>query len=727
MPPLPGFSDNPLQTRKDILRAAIALIKPLHAYFSPGKAFVRLPVSTGAHFDERAAQLEGFARPLWVIASLLHAAESGLDSDTDLDIAEIQGLVKPWVSGFATGTDPSSDEYWGDILDGDQRMVEAEVIAVALLFAPKSLFHAQPDYVRSNIVRWLRGINGRDMPLNNWRWFRVFVNLALLLVAGIPYGEVRGQMNADFAVLDSFYLGKGWSGDGPWLTSEQEKEQEAKAARTRRRDEVGPGRQVDYYSGSFAMQFSQLLYVRFAAGLDPERVARYKLQAREFGDVYWRFFDENGAAIPFGRSLTYRFACCAFFAALPFAEVDNMPTPLDSAGGVKGFIIRHLRWWARNSDGIFHPDRTINIGYLYPNMYMSEDYNSPQSVYWALKSFIPLALSSTHSFWSSKEEPYPTHLKCITLAGQPTQILCSHPLSTHAFLLSSGQFVAWPMKAVQAKYSKFAYSSAFGFSVPTGPLIQQIAPDNMLALSRDGCESWGVKWKCGEVWYSTACISGEKLPVAIVEWWPWGDRNVVVRTALVPPTERWSDWHVRVHQVRVNKPAGVQLDSLHFAEGGFAVSRVPSKKSTRVLPLVKDQGSALIEEQEGIYASNTSALVISHAGVSGVVSTVSRRSLGAAKNDSVAMEYDALKPDSNTNIMAQRTLIPVAKGEVFDVGPNEEIEIITRVFAVTSQEKTASEDTKQQKLRERWLDVPSVQLKRGRIEEETRDVIVVDI
>lgn len=44
----------------------------------------------------------------------------------------------------------------------------------------------------------------------------------------------------------------------------------------------------------------------------------------------------------------------------------------------------------------------------------------------------------------------------------------------------------------QAKYGKFAYSSTFGFSVPTGALgLQQHAPDSVLALSDD---EEGERW-----------------------------------------------------------------------------------------------------------------------------------------------------------------------------------------------------------------------------------------
>ncbi|KAL4811344.1 hypothetical protein BDV18DRAFT_155950 [Aspergillus unguis] len=693
MPPLPDFSDNPLLTHSDVVNAAVSLIKPLHAYFSRRNALIRLPVSTGTYFDERAAQVEGFARPLWVVSALLHAARQSPSMDHST-ISQIKSLCSPWTKGIATGTDPSQAEYWGEIRDGDQRMVEAEVIACALLFAPEEFYHSQSEKVQRNICAWLRGIQSKEMPRNNWRWFRVFVDLALVRVAGISYSEVRDEMQSDLAVLDLFYLGGGWSGDGPWLSPEEEEEEDMECMRSRRRDRIAPGRQVDYYSGSFAIQFSQLLYAKYAGDLDPERAERYRQQAREFGGVYWRYFSEDGAAIPFGRSLTYRFACGAFFAALTVSDVSDMPAPLDSPGAVKGFLLRHLRWWAKHSDEMFNSDGTLSIGYLYPNMYMAEDYNSPQSVYWALKSLIPLLLSKNHPFWTSPETPYP-ELKpsdAATLIPQPTQIICNHPSGNHHFALSAGQFVAWPMKATQAKYSKFAYSSSFGFSVPTGPLIQQLAPDNTLALSRDGCESWAVKWKCRQPTYHSLTIQGETVPVASVEWRPWMyHADVTVTTTLVPPTSRWPDWHTRIHRIRLAD--GVRLRSLHLVEGGFAISRVPRADSgDRVLPVIQE--GELSGVHEGSVQTDTGALVVSEAGASGVVATARVMAGG-----SVSVTHEVMKPDSNTNIMAQRTLLPVVRVEVFDL--DTEIELVTHVFAIAGGKLTTDGH-----VLNRWLDVP---------------------
>jgi hypothetical protein len=371
-------------------------------------------------------------------------------------------------------------------------------------------------------------------------------------------------------------------------------------------------------------------------------------------------------------------------------------------------------------------------------MYMAEDYNSPQSVYWSLKSFIPLALANGHSFWTSPESAYPVSVDSVKLIPQPTQILCDHVHGAHHFLLSAGQFVAWPMKASQAKYCKFAYSSSFGFSVPTGSLIQQIVPDNALFLSRDGIETWAGKWKASEARFGTANADGETVPVAHVEWRPWGDGQVVVTTSLIPPTTRWPDWHTRIHRIQVK--GKTSLESLHLVEGGFAIGRVPAEKK-KVLPVFSDgdiEGASI--GSEGVYVSQSSALVLSQAGVSGIVSEAVRRRSGESSWSSsgtvASVEHEAMKPDSNTNLLSQRTLVPVAKLGLLDIEAGEEIVLVTRVFAIAAEPSRAQRDDSaadgraggriQWPVRERWLDVPKVQLG-GISGERSRDVIALDV
>ena len=373
---------------------------------------------------------------------------------------------------------------------------------------------------------------------------------------------------------------------------------------------------------------------------------------------------------------------------------------------------------------------------------MAEDYNSPQSVYWSLKSMIVICLGKDHEFWSSREAPYPRFslakivnsensnpddIAPVEVISPPTQILCNHPQGGHHFLLSPGQFVAWPMKASQAKYCKFAYSSAFSFSVPTGPLIQQIAPDSMLALSRDGASTWAVKWKCSPVQFSTATLQSsssspaETVPLARVEWRPWTDGQVTVTTTLIPPTRRWPDWHVRVHRIRLRHPG--KLDSLSLVEGGFAISRVPTSSSERVLPLLSDDDSSSFNNQigdgEGVYSSSVSALILSAAGASGIRG-IARQTTGAA----VTTVHEAMKPDSNTNLTAQRTLIPVTTHEIFDFDSLSEIELVTSVFAV-AMPNDANIDGRT--LRERYLDFPRIHIQGRRTSLEVKeDGIILD-
>ena len=355
---------------------------------------------------------------------------------------------------------------------------------------------------------------------------------------------------------------------------------------------------------------------------------------------------------------------------------------------------------------------------------------------------VVICLGKDHEFWSTPEASYPrfssaekANLKGSTpkdiapveVIPPPNQILCNHPHGGHHFLLSPGQFVAWPMKANQAKYSKFAYSSAFSFSVPTGPLIQQIAPDSMLALSRDGASTWAVKWKSSPVQFSTTklqLVSSsiiETVPLARVEWYPWADRQVSVTTTLVPPTRRWPDWHVRIHRIRLGRPG--KLDSLHLVEGGFAISRVPANSRKRNLPLLSDDDSSLLNIKiggEGVYSPGTSALVLSAAGASGI------RGIASCSGDKpITTEHDAMKPDSNTNLTAQRTFIPITTHEIFDFDSMSEIELVTSVFAISAPNDIHMNS---RTLRERYLDIPRVHIQGQQTSlEPTQDSIIIDV
>lgn len=167
-------------------------------------------------------------------------------------------------------------------------------------------------------------------------WFRVFANLGLAKV-GAAYSSSR--LESDIKHLNTFYRGSGWSNDGP-------------AGYT----------QMDYYSGSFAIQYLQLLYAQLVDdwdNRDPERAAEFRSRAQQYALDFAYYFDERGRALTFGRSLTYRFAMAGFWGAVAFSSTE-LPAPL-SWGVVKGMLLRNLRWWAQQPD-IFQPNGMLNIG-----------------------------------------------------------------------------------------------------------------------------------------------------------------------------------------------------------------------------------------------------------------------------------------------------------------------------------------------------------------------------
>ena len=78
-------------------------------------------------------------------------------------------------------------------------------------------------------------------------------------------------MLADLDHLDTFYVGGGWSRDGPETVC-----------------------QFDYYSSSFAIQFAQLVYSKLMREEDPERCEIYRQRAREFSKDFVHYFDPEG-------------------------------------------------------------------------------------------------------------------------------------------------------------------------------------------------------------------------------------------------------------------------------------------------------------------------------------------------------------------------------------------------------------------------------------------------
>lgn len=399
-----------------------------------------------------------------------------------------------------------------------------------------------------------------------------------------------------------------------------------------------------------------------------------------------------------------------FWAAAAYAGVSLAP-PMDKPGVVKHILHQHFRWWAKKHD-IFNTDGTMNIGFVYPNMYMCEDYNSPQSVYWSMKSFCHLGLSEDHPFWHAEEQSLGSG-PISSIIEPPMHIICSS--RSHHFLLSSGQYCPWPLKATEAKYGKFAYSAHFGFSVPTGPLIQQIAPDSTLAIKIRSDDSWKLRWISWNIRFSSATLFAngvrEKIPVLISSWKPWAMFDITIESALMASSTHWPDWHVRIHKISVGSDASAF--DFETVEGGFAIY---GRREADGLPIPSSESIKQVSSQSGTrstelcYTSSESCLVVSSQGASGICSTkpASANPIPNTLHASGSM----LKPDSNTNLMCQRTLIPTLTATIPAAESKEHrcFYLVTCVFAMSN----ARSD-----LIDTWTNMPKVYL--GHVEQASED------
>lgn len=515
---------NVLSSRDDVVTALTGMLSALDEQFPSGAA--QFPLGdTCAHYSADIAEMEGLSRALWGMFPLLAGGADVPFSDK-------------YFTAMKLGTDPQIPAFWGETGPYDQRLVEMAAYGLGLALLQDRFTSQFSESGLANLHAWLNQITDAQMPDSNWNYFAIIVQLGFKR-AGLPYDQAA--IDSRFAMMEAYYLGDGWYSDGP-------------------------GRPKDYYI-SMAFHFYGLIYATLNAQDDPERADVLRERASLFARDFIYMSAADGASVPFGRSLTYRFAMVAFWSGVAFAGLDVF-----SPGVVKGVILRHLRWWLEKP--IFDRDGILTLGFAYPNLAMCEDYNSPGSPYWALKVFLILALPADHPFWLAQEQPLPA------LAAQraivPAQQILQHSEgSQHVVMLTSGQLELNNYVNTDAKYTKFAYSSRFGFTIERGRYgIKHAACDSMLLLS-DNDNYWRGRRECESV---------EVLENAIVSRWsPWHD--VAITTWLIPAGE----WHVRVHRITTAR-------HLQSVEGGFAVMNAQPHLSAGQCCIVARNGVSVIAD-----------------------------------------------------------------------------------------------------------------------------------
>ncbi len=405
-----------LYTKQDFQAALEQILAPIRATLLTSRGHPDFG-HTATVYCRDAIDCESFLRQLWGLVPYWQ----GGGGDEELKAAVRAGII--------AGTDPHDPAYWGSCTRYDQRFVEMAPLACGLLAVPEILWDPLTDTEKDNLVSWLWEINGQEIPPNNWRFFRILVNTALKKL-GRPYSA--DTLREDHEAIESFYMDDGWYGDGK-------------------------GGQRDYYV-AWALHFYGLIYSLYE---QDDYAARYIERARIFAKEFIYWFSDKGDSIPYGRSLTYRFAQGSFWSMCVVAGVDVF-----DLGTLKGILSRHLSDWLEAP--IFGYGGELSIGYKYPNLTMAEHYNAPGSPYWSLKFFAHLALADDHPFWAAGSKPMPPleARKCLPVANM---LVMREGGDTFAY--PAGTIVNAAFGQMGAKYLKFAYTTRFGINLKLGDVF----------------------------------------------------------------------------------------------------------------------------------------------------------------------------------------------------------------------------------------------------------------
>lgn len=564
-----SIAHNAFRTREDVQRGLGQILEPLASRLVRGGSGLHVG-NTSAHYADSVALLEGYSRLLWGLAPLLAGGGSS-------------ALIEPMVMGLKQGSDPSSPYFWGIGGDRDQRYVEMAAFAYALTLAPRVFWDPLSEDEKARLCQWLGGINSVELPPNNWEFFRVLVNSTLKKLDR-PFDS--GRLAIGFELIDRLYRGDGWYIDET---------------------------NYDFYN-PFAFHYYGLFFAKTMFDVDPVRARSYRERARLFAAQYLPWFASDGSMVPYGRSLTYRFAAASFFSALAFSGEDVLPL-----SAVKGLILRHARYWF--SKPIFDHEGLLSIGYGYPNLLMAEQYNAPGSPYWSLKFFLPLAIPAGDPFWISEEADMP-QVPNLSRNAASNSLICrsGRKSAEQVYLLTAGQYPCWESVHAAAKYAKFAYSNRFAFCVSHGSYdLSKTGCDSMLLFS-EGDGYWRERRQTRDR------TSNEDYVAST--WNPWPD--VEVRTYLIP----CGAWHLRIHVIQSQR----QLETV---EGGFS------------LPAETESAEAQVPEVS-MPADSSIKAVLSWAW-GGIVD------LGLGDRPRMAELH---KPEPNLNLLYPRVYIPILRGSI---------------------------------------------------------------
>jgi len=516
------------------------------------------------------AYLENLCRPFWGLAPVLSDTKMPLLKKDGNTVTIAEFLKDELIAGLSPDSDRRWDlnrEYMGDYVYENQNITELAGLLIGMYFARDTLWDPIPgperDIIANGIYSMAETAFDHSWP-NNHYWFPLFA-FTVLKRFGYTFARTEEMLKKGLDFLDSLYLGDGWYKDGAF------------------------GR-FDYYE-AWSLHLYPLLWTLIAdVSFDgyAERRAEYVARTNLFLPFYTHWFDANGAQVPFGRSLSYRFAASALFPVAVLAGCDVDPV---LAGRITRMNVEFFKKNYKTESGTI-----LEEGYLYHSPATVERYTSDGGAYWCCKTFLALLIPESHPFWSDGDALLPAergdyqvlpankeiqllfegHRGLVTLYNNSAQYVKNGRL-THRF----GDMRAW--------YGKFAYSSAAGFGCNS---TDNVSSDSMISLMTkdETMASHRIGWKTFDM--ENGVLHSIHTPFS-------NDPDTTAETWIIPS----GGYHIRIHRVRLAR-------EYYISEGGFALGRWDDYE-----PVAKSEDGVSVSNKEYTSALRVAASVQVSTGV----------------------------------------------------------------------------------------------------------------
>jgi len=388
---------------------------------------------------------EAFGRTLMLVA--IYTAATGRDRVPGYD----GSITKPYLRALVLGTDPANPRRWKPSIP--ESMLGTNV-AMAILLSPKFLWDPLTPARQSNVLDTLERL-GKRWAYDNNHWYFHLITVPVLEKYGRP--SDRERLTRMFERLLGWYRGDGWFIDGA-------------------------NKGFDYYN-LWGFQLYNNALMHFDRTWREVFGGRIRRLTRQFEKSYPYLYGRDGGPVPWGRSLTYRFASNA---AVGYALLNDASTlPPGQARRIASGCLRYF--W---NHGCLSEKGLLEPGYWGPNSAVAEIYIARSSPYWAAQGLIPLVLSADYPFWTAVERPMPADGAGgrVALSGAEMTIRVS-PVDGEARVFTVGQPFGhaghWQRGI---KYFQHAYSSYIGF-----PVVGEGGPD--LVVGRTGVSYDGKTWR----------------------------------------------------------------------------------------------------------------------------------------------------------------------------------------------------------------------------------------